>query len=40
MEKLLIIMDHHHKDQTALARGVALARATGAAVEVVAFVHE
>ncbi|MGC8120076.1 universal stress protein [Marinobacter sp. VGCF2001] len=40
MEKLLIIMDNHHKHQMALTRGVGLARATGASVEVVAFVHE
>lgn len=40
MDKLLIIMDPQHKDQTALTRGVELARATGASVEVVAFVHD
>lgn len=40
MEKLLIIMDPKHKDQIALTRGVELARATGADLEVVAFVHE
>ena len=40
MEKLLIIMDPTHKNQVALARGAELARATGASLEVVAFVHE
>ncbi|WP_303290327.1 universal stress protein [Marinobacter sp. SS5-14b] len=40
MEKLLIIMDPTQKNQVALARGADLARATGASLEVVAFVHE
>lgn len=40
MEKLLIIMDPAHKNQTALSRGIELARAVGASLEVVAFVHE
>ncbi|MBE0484719.1 universal stress protein [Marinobacter sp.] len=40
MNKLLIIMDPKHKQQTALSRGIELARATGASLEVVAFVHE
>ncbi|HLV77009.1 MAG TPA: universal stress protein [Marinobacter sp.] len=40
MDKLLIIMDPQHKEQIALTRGLELARATGAEVEVVAFVHE
>ncbi|WP_372965331.1 universal stress protein [Marinobacter sp.] len=40
MEKLLIIMDPTSKNQVALNRGVELARATGARLEVVAFVHE
>lgn len=40
MDKLLIIMDPAHKHQKALGRGIELARATGAALEVVAFVHE
>lgn len=40
MNKLLIIMDSAHKHQTALTRGIELARATGASLEVVAFVHE
>lgn len=40
MDKLLIIMDPKHKHQTALSRGIELARATGASLEIVAFVHE
>lgn len=40
MTKLLIIMDPTHKHQVALSRGIELARATGASLEVVAFVHE
>ncbi|GGC70187.1 universal stress protein [Marinobacter halophilus] len=40
MTKFLIIMDPKHKHQTALGRGIELARATGADLEVVAFVHE
>ncbi|MBN7768500.1 universal stress protein [Marinobacter daepoensis] len=40
MDKLLIIMDPAHKHQKALGRGIELARTTGAALEVVAFVHE
>lgn len=40
MNKLLIIMDPAHKHQTALTRGIELARATGASLEVVAFIHE
>ncbi|MGO1232418.1 MAG: universal stress protein [Marinobacter sp.] len=40
MNKLLIIMDSSHKHQIALSRGTELARATGASLEVVAFVHE
>jgi len=40
MNKLLIIMDSAHKHQIALSRGIERARATGASLEVVAFVHE
>ncbi|MBJ6135930.1 universal stress protein [Marinobacter litoralis] len=40
MDKLLIVMDPQHKHQIALSRGVELARATGASVDIVAFVHE
>jgi universal stress protein E len=40
MDQLLIIMDPKHKHQTALSRGIELARATGASLEIVAFVHE
>lgn len=40
MNNLLIIMDPKHKHQTALTRGIELARVTGADLEVVAFVHE
>lgn len=40
MDKLLIVMDPDHKHQKALARGIELARATGAHLEIVAFTHE
>ena len=40
MKKLLIVMDPHDKHQKALSRGIELARATGASLEIVAFVHE
>ena len=40
MDKLLIVMDPAHKHQKALARGIELARATGAQLEMVAFTHE
>lgn len=40
MKKLLIVMDPEHRHQVALTRGIELARATGASLEVVAFVHE
>lgn len=40
MNKLLIIMDPKHKHQIALGRGIELARAIGADLEVVAFAHE
>ncbi|HTN35284.1 MAG TPA: universal stress protein [Marinobacter sp.] len=40
MSKLLIVMDPAHKDQIALARGIELARVTGAELEVVAFTYE
>ncbi|MCK0165206.1 universal stress protein [Marinobacter sp. S6332] len=40
MDKLLIVMDPAHKHQKALARGIELARATGAHLEIVAFTHE
>lgn len=40
MDKLLIVMDSDHKHQKALARGIELARATGAHLEIVAFTHE
>ncbi|MGM0571035.1 universal stress protein [Marinobacter sp.] len=40
MKKLLIVMDPEHKHQMALSRGIELARATGASLEVVAFAHE
>lgn len=40
MDKLLIVMDPAHKHQKALARGIELARATGAHLEIVAFIHE
>jgi len=40
MDKLLIVMDPAYKHQKALARGIELARATGAHLEIVAFTHE
>ncbi|PFG51953.1 universal stress protein E [Marinobacter sp. LV10R520-4] len=40
MKKLLIVMDPHDRHQHALGRGIELARATGASLEIVAFVHE
>jgi len=40
MDKFLIVMDPAQKHQKALARGIELARATGAHLEVVAFTHE
>jgi len=40
MKKFLIVMDPHDKHQYALSRGIELARATGASLEIVAFVHE
>jgi universal stress protein E len=40
MKKLLIVMDPHDKHQHALGRGIELARATGASLETVAFIHE
>ncbi|MBQ0745623.1 MAG: universal stress protein [Marinobacter sp.] len=40
MDKLLIVMDPAYKHQKALARGIELARATGAHLEIVAFIHE
>lgn len=40
MNKLLIVMDPAHKHQKALARGIDLARATGAKLEIIAFTHE
>ena len=40
MDKLLIVMDPTHKHQKALARGIELARAIGAHLEIVAFTHE
>jgi universal stress protein E len=40
MKKLLIVMDPHDKHQHALGRGIELARATGASLEAVAFIHE
>lgn len=40
MDKLLIVMDPAHKHQKALARGIELARATGAHLDIVAFTHE
>lgn len=40
MKTLLIVMDPHDKHQKALSRGIELARATGASLDVVAFVHE
>lgn len=40
MKTLLIIMDPDHRHQVALTRGMELARATGARLEVVAFAHE
>ncbi len=40
MKTLLIVMDPAYSHQVALTRGIELARATGARLEVVAFIHE
>lgn len=40
MKNYLIVMDPHDKQQDALGRGIELARATGARLEIVAFVYE
>jgi len=40
MDKLLIVMDPAYKHQKALVRGIELARATNAHLEIVAFTHE